>query len=255
MKPEQISKKLEDKISEKILGQPEMGISGMESLAQFTSAISEEDNETPIIKKKTKKSNITDLVGNVKMNKPIGKLYTMTKGEMMEGWSKKYKDSIDCDNPKGFSQKAHCQGKNKKEAKEATASGAAGGGFIGKVAFDRNSEFVKRSFTETPSKGEFKEGASSASSGSYETPAAWAKSTSKKDWRGKSKTLFPGGKFVQVKKKCKTFPYCNQGDINALNLTNESKISSVITKLSEKYNISEDYIKKLILKEYYKGKV
>ena len=26
-------------------------------------------------------------------------------------WSKKYKDSIDCSNPKGFSQKAHCQGK------------------------------------------------------------------------------------------------------------------------------------------------
>tara|TARA_B100000941_G_scaffold111169_1_gene77953 strand:+ start:842 stop:1666 length:825 start_codon:yes stop_codon:yes gene_type:complete len=30
-------------------------------------------------------------------------------------WSKKYKDSIDCNNPKGFSQKAHCQGKKKKE--------------------------------------------------------------------------------------------------------------------------------------------
>ena len=30
---------------------------------------------------------------------------------MGEGWSKKYKDSIDCNNPKGFSQKAHCQGK------------------------------------------------------------------------------------------------------------------------------------------------
>jgi hypothetical protein len=31
-----------------------------------------------------------------------------------EKWSQKYKDSIDCDNPKGFSQKAHCQGKKKK---------------------------------------------------------------------------------------------------------------------------------------------
>jgi hypothetical protein len=28
-------------------------------------------------------------------------------------WSKKYKSSIDCDNPKGFSQKAHCAGKKK----------------------------------------------------------------------------------------------------------------------------------------------
>src|SRR6056300_400794 len=30
------------------------------------------------------------------------------------GWSKKYKKSIDCSNPKGFSQKAHCAGKKKK---------------------------------------------------------------------------------------------------------------------------------------------
>ena len=29
-----------------------------------------------------------------------------------EKWSKKYKNSINCSNPKGFSQKAHCAGKN-----------------------------------------------------------------------------------------------------------------------------------------------
>ena len=32
---------------------------------------------------------------------------------MSEKWSKKYKQSIDCDNPKGFSQRAHCQGRKK----------------------------------------------------------------------------------------------------------------------------------------------
>jgi len=31
------------------------------------------------------------------------------------GWSEKYKKSIDCSSPKGFSQKAHCQGKKKNE--------------------------------------------------------------------------------------------------------------------------------------------
>ena len=31
-----------------------------------------------------------------------------------EGWSKKYKKSINCNNPKGFSQKAHCAGRKKK---------------------------------------------------------------------------------------------------------------------------------------------
>ena len=34
--------------------------------------------------------------------------------EMMgEGWSQKYKNSINCSHPKGFSQKAHCAGKHK----------------------------------------------------------------------------------------------------------------------------------------------
>lgn len=34
--------------------------------------------------------------------------------EIDEKWSQKYKDSIDCNNPKGFSQRAHCQGRKKK---------------------------------------------------------------------------------------------------------------------------------------------
>ena len=33
-----------------------------------------------------------------------------------EEWSKKYKSSINCSNPKGFSQKAHCAGKKKNES-------------------------------------------------------------------------------------------------------------------------------------------
>lgn len=35
--------------------------------------------------------------------------------QVNEKWSKKYKDSINCSNPKGFSQKAHCAGKKKNE--------------------------------------------------------------------------------------------------------------------------------------------
>ena len=30
-------------------------------------------------------------------------------------WSRKYKKSINCSNPKGFSQKAHCAGRKKKK--------------------------------------------------------------------------------------------------------------------------------------------
>ena len=31
------------------------------------------------------------------------------------GWSNKYKKSINCNNPKGFSQKAHCAGRKKRK--------------------------------------------------------------------------------------------------------------------------------------------
>ncbi len=35
------------------------------------------------------------------------------KEMLSEKWSQKYKNSINCSNPKGFSQKAHCAGKKK----------------------------------------------------------------------------------------------------------------------------------------------
>ena len=38
--------------------------------------------------------------------------------EVSEKWSAKYKRSINCSNPKGFSQKAHCAGRKKKESIE-----------------------------------------------------------------------------------------------------------------------------------------
>ena len=51
-------------------------------------------------------------------------------------WSQKYKKSINCSNPKGFSQKAHCAGKKKNEDLEENLrdwfgkgkKGGAGGG-------------------------------------------------------------------------------------------------------------------------------
>ena len=44
--------------------------------------------------------------------------------------------------------------------------------------------------------------------GSYETPKIWA---GKDGWRGRTEKTYPGGKFVNIKKKCRKFPYCNQG--------------------------------------------
>ena len=155
-----------------------------------------------------------------------------------EEWSEKYKKSIDCNNPKGFSQRAHCQGRKKKENKEATGAGSAGG-----YSAPLFGSIEKSKKTET------KEATGAGSSGSYETTAAWSKSMNKKDWRGASKTQIPGGKFVQVKEKCKKFPYCNQGDIKALKIFENETLQRVIKNLSVKHNLSEDIIKSVILTE------
>jgi hypothetical protein len=58
-----------------------------------------------------------------------------------EGWSQKYKSSINCANPKGFSQKAHCAGRNKNED---VAEGGAGSGRPDPTAWDNSSGKVGR---------------------------------------------------------------------------------------------------------------
>jgi len=44
--------------------------------------------------------------------------------EYEESWSKSYKKSIDCSNPKGFSQRAHCAGRKARRAGKKTKSGS-----------------------------------------------------------------------------------------------------------------------------------
>jgi hypothetical protein len=125
--------------------------------------------------------------------------------------------------------------KKKTENKEAT--GAASGGQFSAPLFGKIE------------KKETKEATGASSAGQYSSPAMWAKSTNKKDWRGKSKTQIPGGKFVTVKKKCKTFPYCNQGDVKALKIYENNMVKDVISKISKDHNISETVIKAVIQNE------
>lgn len=155
---------------------------------------------------------------------------------------------------------------NKTETKEATGSGSSGA-FSGPIAF-KDSEFLRNSFKETPKlkeglatnamglhgieKAETKEATGSGSVGGYETPAMWAKSTKKKDWGPSRKTQLPGGSFVKVKKKCTKFPYCNQGDINALKLSKNESVKEAIKSISKKYNIKENVIISILEHEYEK---
>jgi hypothetical protein len=129
----------------------------------------------------------------------------------------------------------------KEESKEATGSGSSGA-------------YSAPLFSgEEPKKVETKEATGSGSVGSYETPAAWAKSTKKKDWRAASKPQYKGGKFVSVKKKCTKFPYCNAGDINALDIFEDENLKEAILNVSQKTGIGENVIKSILDYEYVKN--
>ena len=74
-------------------------------------------------KHKLKKSIISAISGLMAVNPPPGSMKPAKekpavvkkhKKDLDEEWSEKYKKSIDCKNPKGFSQRAHCQGRKKK---------------------------------------------------------------------------------------------------------------------------------------------
>lgn len=70
-----------------------------------------------VIRRTLPKGKSKNLVGKSKMKTPIGKIGIhvpiMGEDELEEKWSEKYKKSINCNNPKGFSQRAHCQARKK----------------------------------------------------------------------------------------------------------------------------------------------
>jgi len=129
------------------------------------------------------------------------------------------------------------------EMGEATTSASAGA-FMAPMGMDPRFAGNKK---KKKKKEEFDEATTAASSGQYSTPKIWAKD--EKNWRGKAKTQFPGGKFVKVKERCKKFPYCNQGDINALELTDNKMVKAAITEVAKKTGKDRTYIKELVKKE------
>jgi len=162
--------------------------------------------------------------------------------------------------------------KEKDETTEATGSGSSGA-YSAPLFGGEPDEFIKKSDKETPKletkeqkkkvkkirkvteeveKVEAKEATGSGSVGGYESPAMWAKSTKKKDWGPSRKPQIPGGGFVKVKKKCTKFPYCNQGDINAITITKNESVQDAIKNVSKKMKISEDRIKKILEQEMVK---
>lgn len=217
----------------------------------------------------------------------------MYVGDINEKWSEKYKKSIDCNNPKGFSQRAHCHGKNKMDTNEdcwdgykqvgmknkggkqvpncvpkkgdtneVTGADSAGafvgpafGGVIKKKDLYKSGNYKKYNVNEE----EVKEATDASSSGPYDAPfgdggknplkingpESIKKSRAVKDknfpkWGG------PGGIFIKIKEKCKKYPYCNQGDINAIELL---EIKNEVVEISEKYGIPYKEMEKIVLNE------
>jgi len=180
--------------------------------------------------------------------------------DLQEKWSEKYKKSIDCSNPKGFSQRAHCQGR-KKDATESMGADAAG---AFSAAF--NTTPIKRKITtihNLKEQSEIDEAMTADASGPYDVPFPSKKrkdplsiggpDSIKKSRAVKDKKFpkygGPEGVYVKIKEKCKKFPYCNQGDINALEILKEDNIEEVIQKVSKKTGIPKTEIQNIVINE------
>jgi hypothetical protein len=61
---------------------------------------------------------------------------------ILEKWSNKYKKSIDCSNPKGFSQRAHCAGRRKRKRGDKTKSRPVES-FIGDIKVIKLKEIIE----------------------------------------------------------------------------------------------------------------
>jgi hypothetical protein len=113
---------------------------------------------------------------------------------------------------------------------------------------------------------EFKEATDASSSGSYDVPLFGKTPKGRRDplridgeksikqSRAVKDKKFPkwGGPdsvFIKVKDKCKKFPYCNQGDINAIELLEIEELNEAISEISKELGVPYKEIEKIVLNE------
>ena len=127
------------------------------------------------------------------------------------------------------------------------------GGPGGKTVGHKN-VVVKDYMSEEITPLDVEEATTASSSGQYSGPAIWAKGGKKGgNWKALSPN-FPkyggeGSTYVRVKDKCKKFPYCNQGDINALEFFEYDNVKTAIEEVAKKTSLNPNIIKKMVLKE------
>lgn len=239
-----------------------------------------------------------------------------------EKWSQKYKNSIDCNNPKGFSQRAHCQGKKKKGLDEYKLEDETGATFsppphetetykhimgikeIKKQPYDdptdetepaqiinvngdwnkkKKKKVEPKEMTGAASAGAYagpalfsttkkglEEALDASSSGQYTVPAFGTSPKGRKNPLkidgvksiGKTRAVKdknfpkwggPGSVFIKVKEKCKKYPYCNQGDINAIEVLREDEeLQAAIKQAAEMYKLPFTEVEKVVINEIMK---
>lgn len=141
------------------------------------------------------------------------------------------------------------------ETKEATGSGSAGGFSGPAFSMWSEDETAKSEYKKSkPVEGEFTEATGSGSVGSYDAPGFQDVNMKGNTLKGKGrswkKSQIPGGSFVEIDKKCKTFPYCSQGNSKDKPVTQSSSSSAMfeaIRNVSLKTGLSETEIKNIIL--------
>lgn len=238
-----ITKNLKDAVTSKLAAFPEQRrnvISQIEKGEQKENEEKKEKHFTEFLKNKEDLLKIYKLIKN-------DKLSVKEKRKQIKEFLNEPEELNDF-----FNSVLNSKTKNRKENTEATGSGSAGG--YEAPLFSEPEQAVTKSqviktVREQIEKVEAKEATSSSSSGQYNQPAIWAKSMSKKNWKGASTKYMPGAKRVQVKKKCKTFPYCNQGDIKALKIFENESVQSAIESVSSNYNLDKKFISEIIFNE------
>lgn len=247
---EDIFNKIKEKVSYGLADNADARYDTLRALNKASSELSEEKHFTDFLKNKDDLMQVYLLVKNKKLsNNQIRKKikeYLKDPEELT-----KFLESVLDSN----------KSKKKEESKEAMGASSAGG-YSMPLFSTTKGDIVKgvktvREQAEVDlgvedgeiTKAETKEATTSSSTGQYNQPSIWAKSMKKKDFRGYSKSQIPGGKFVQVKKKCKKFPYCNQGDIKALKIFENESVQSAIESVSSSYGIDKHYISEIVFQE------
>lgn len=139
------------------------------------------------------------------------------------------------------------------ETKEATGAASAGSFSAPLFSMFSDDKKAKSEYKKNKVEGEFKEATSSSSVGAYDAPGFEDVNMKGNHLKGKGRswkrTQIPGGSFVEIDKKCKTFPYCSQGNSKdkPVKYKKKSSLDEAITNVSLKTGLSEDEIKKIIL--------